>query len=466
MRLHFLGAAQNVTGSRHLLDTGEKRILVDCGLYQERQFTDRNYDKFPIPLKTLDAVILTHAHLDHCGLLPKLVKDGFKGKIYCTDATAEIAKIILLDSAKLQTEDAEYKKKRHQKQNKKPKFSYAPLYTVEDSQDCFKHFQTVDYGQTFTLGDNVEVALHDAGHVLGSSIVEIKVTKGIERRTILFSGDIGRPGRPIVRDPEALEHADYVLIESTYGNRDHSETAEISGEIERIINDVYRKKGNLIIPSFALERSQEVLYYISQLQQQNKIPKMPVFFDSPMASKITTVFKHHAELFDRDTTDRIANHDSPFNLAGLRTTRKTEESKAIKDMTGPVIIIAGSGMCTGGRIKHHLVNNISDRKNTVMFVGYQAIGTLGRLLVDGKNPIRILGQMRKVKADIVRVRGFSAHADRNELLNWLQELKVSPRKIFVIHGEETSAKSFGQFLTKKAGYNVTVPKYNDIIELD
>lgn len=466
LKLKFLGAAQNVTGSRHLLETNGVSVLVDCGFYQERQFRKRNWDPFPVPPASINAVLLTHAHLDHCGFLPKLVKEGFKGKIYCTTATADIAQIILLDSAKIQEEDAKHKRKRHKKERRKGKHPEIPLYTTEDAEACLSLFSPVEYRKSVDIGDGVETTFYDAGHVLGSAIIRVKVRQEGQERIILFSGDIGRPDRPIVCDPTVFDAADYVLIESTYGDRTHQDQKDIKTLIGEIINSTKKAGGNIIVPSFALERSQEILYYINQLLLEGAIPKLRIFLDSPMASRITKVFQNHPELFDKKMTEFINNHESPFKFAGLEMVGTADESKAIKGMRQTVMVIAGSGMCTGGRIKHHLVNNISGPENTIMFVGYQAIGTLGRAIVDGAREVRILGQMYPVKAKVVRVHGFSAHADKDELLKWLEELETPPRRLFVVHGESESAKAFGDYVKEQTGWDVSVPNYLDEVTLD
>ncbi|MHC4365917.1 MAG: MBL fold metallo-hydrolase RNA specificity domain-containing protein [Planctomycetota bacterium] len=466
IKLRFLGAVRNVTGSRHLLEANGVRVLVDCGLYQERQFRERNWEAFPIEPASINAVLLTHAHLDHCGLLPKLVREGFAGRIYCTAATAEIAKIILLDSAKIQEEDAEYKRRRHERQGRKGPYPEVPLYTIEDAEACFPLFEPYPYREVIGLGDGVEATLYDAGHVLGSSIIRAKVRKDGEERIILFSGDIGRPDRPIVCDPTVFDKADYVLVESTYGNRVHEETKDVKEMIGDVINSTIKARGNIIVPSFALERSQEVLYYINELLLEEKIPQLKIFLDSPMASRITEVFKHHPELFDEEMRQFVKNHESPFNLPGLEMAGTANESKAINGVRGTVMVIAGSGMCTGGRVKYHLVNNIARRDCTIMFVGYQAIGTLGRQIVDGKKEVRILGQMYPVKARIVRVHGFSAHADREELLGWLTELEAAPRAVFVVHGESESSLEFGDYVRERTGWDVSVPEYEEEVVLN
>ena len=466
IRLRFLGAAQNVTGSRHLLEVDGIRLLVDCGLYQERQFLARNWEPFAVPPESINAVFLTHAHLDHCGLLPKLVREGFSGKIYCTQATAEIARIILLDSAKIQEEDAEHKRQRHQKEGKTGPYPEVPLYTTKDAEACFPHFEPVKYRQQINIADGVAVTIYDAGHVLGSSMIRVDVNRNGDKRTVLFTGDLGRPGRPILPDPSIPEKADYLVIESTYGDRVHCDTCDVKKQMADVINATKDRGGNIVVPSFALERSQEILFYIKELLSENAIPHLIIFLDSPMAAKITEIFRHHQELFDEETQKILREHDSPFDLPGLKVTPSSEESKAINHISGTVMIIAGAGMCTGGRIKHHLVNNISRKESTIMFVGYQAIGTLGRLIVDGAKDVRILGQKYKVKAKVVQINGFSAHADKNEMLNWLKKLKSPPKQIFLVHGEPESAKAFGAFLKAQTGWQVSIPAYEDQVVLD
>jgi len=466
IKLGFYGAARNVTGSRYYLEANGNRFLVDCGLYQERFLKDRNWDPFPVPPDTLDAVLLTHAHIDHCGLLPKLVREGFRGRIYCTGATADITKIMLTDSARLQEEDAAFKRKRHEKEGRKGPHPEVPLYTVKDAEACFPLFSPVPYGKTLRLGDGVMVVFHDAGHVLGSSMLMLNVSQNGEVRNILFSGDVGRRNRPILKDPTLFEQADYVLVESTYGDRLHDDGDKIADELAEVINSTVAAGGNIVVPSFALERAQENLYYMNELLTANRIPSILVFFDSPMAVSITEVFERHLYLFDKEAKDLIQEGKSPFDFPGLTRVTTTEASKAINNITGSVMIIAGAGMCNGGRIKHHLVSNISRPESTIMFVGYQAVGTLGRQIVDGAKKVRILGRMYKVKARIAQLSGFSAHADRDELLSWLSAIKNQPRGVFVVHGEEEVALSFAGSIKDKLGWNVSVPQYKDEVILD
>jgi len=466
IKLGFLGAAQNVTGSRYLIEANNIRFLVDCGLYQEREYRYRNWDPFPVPPDTLDAVLLTHAHLDHCGLLPKLVREGFRGRIVCTDATADIAQIMLMDSAKIQEEDAEFKRKRHQREGRKGPYREIPLYTSTDAKACCSLLSPVRYGEAVPIGSGVSATFHDAGHVLGSSMILVRVSQNGEERGILFSGDVGRWNKPILRDPTLFGEADYVLVESTYGNRLHEDSETVSNQLAEVINSTVRDRGNIVVPSFALERSQEILYYLNKLLMQRRIAHHMVFLDSPMAVSITGVFEKHPEVYDSEMLELIRQGSSPFDFPGLMMVRTKDQSKAINNITGCAMIIAGSGMCTGGRIKYHLVTNISRPECTILFVGYQAVGTLGRLIVDGAHKVRILGEEYPVRARVVQVNGFSAHADRDELFLWLSSLKRPPKHVFVVHGEPEAALQFADFLRKRTGWNTSVPEYGKESTLD
>ena len=465
-KLHFLGAAQNVTGSRYLIEANNVRFLVDCGLYQERKYLYRNWDPFPIPPNTLDAVLLTHAHLDHCGLLPKLVREGFRGRIVSTAATADITQIMLMDSAKIQEEDAEHKIKRHERERRKGPYPEVPLYTPADAKACCSLFSPVRYGEPVLIGNSVSATFHDAGHVLGSSMILVDIGQNGEKRSVLFSGDVGRWNKPILRDPTLFNEADYVLIESTYGDRLHEDSESVTNQLAEIINSTVKARGNIVVPSFALERSQEVLYYMNKLLMERRIPHLMVFLDSPMAVGITDIFKKHPELYDSDMLELIRKGSSPFDFPGLTMVRETDQSKAINNITGSTMIIAGSGMCTGGRVKHHLVTNISRPECTILFVGYQAIGTLGRLIVDGARKVRILGKEYPIRAKMAQINGFSAHADRDELFQWLSSLKRPPKQIFVVHGEAETALQFADFLTERTGWNISAPEYGNESILD
>ena len=466
IRLGFMGAAQNVTGSRYLVEANNTRLLVDCGLYQERELRARNWDPFPIPPEAINAVLLTHAHLDHCGWLPKLVHEGFRGSIYCTAATAEIAQIMLMDSAHIQQEDAELKRRRHMREGRKGPHPETPLYTTDHARACFPLLSPIPYKEPVHMGDDVTATFYEAGHILGSSMIMVTVRRNGESRTLLFSGDVGRWDKPILRDPTVFTEADYVIVESTYGDRLHEGPETISSELAEVIHSTAKAGGNVVIPSFALERSQEVLYYLNELLIEGHVQDLVVFVDSPMAVSVTEVFEHHPELFDEEMTGLIRERKSPFDFPGLTMVTTVEESKAINRITNTVMIIAGSGMCTGGRIKHHLTRNISRPESTILFVGYQAVGTLGRQIVDGAGEVRILGQKHRVRARVAEINGFSAHADRDELFRWLSGLQRPPRHVFVTHGEPGPARQFAGFLGERTGWEISVPSYREEVILE
>lgn len=459
MKVKFLGAAKNVTGSKFLLDILNKRILIDCGIYQEREFKNRNWEKFPVEPGSIDAILLTHAHLDHCGYLPRLVKHGFRGTIHCTEPTAEITRITLLDSGKIQEEDAEKKKRRHEKEGRKGPYPTIPLYTVEDSQNVFPLITGHPYSKDFEVTSGITASFHDAGHILGASMIKLQVSAGSASRKIVFSGDMGRWNKPILCDPTLFNEADVVFVESTYGNKVHETEDDAGRQLAEVINRTAEAGGNIVIPTFAIERTQEILYFLSRFLKEDVIPHLFVFVDSPMAINVTEVFTKYPDYLDLNTRKLIDSGNSPFDFPMLRLTRTTDESKSINHIRGSAIIMAGSGMCTGGRIKHHLVANIDRPESTIAFVGYQALGTLGREILERPETVRILGKEYPVRAHIENVNGFSAHADRNDLFRWISGFGNSPQKIFVVHGEEEATSDFSSFLKANTESTIITPDY-------
>ncbi|HJX35722.1 MAG TPA: MBL fold metallo-hydrolase, partial [Dehalococcoidales bacterium] len=459
IKITFLGAAQNVTGSRYLIEANGFKFLVDCGLFQEHDLKVRDWAPFPVNPHSIDAVLLTHAHLDHCGYLPKLVKEGFNKKIYCTSATEDITSVMLMDAAHLQTQDAENKKKRHLRDGRRGPHPELPLYTVTDAQAAISHLTPVSYKQTVQLAKGISFTFYDAGHVLGAAMIEVKIEQNGEQRTLLFSGDIGRQNKPIINNPTVFDIADYVWTESTYGDRELDSPLAMYPDLIDIINSTVAAGGNIVIPSFALERSQDLLYYLSLALTANKIKPIQVLLDSPMAVDITNIFCKHMDLFDDDMKALLKAGKSPFSFAGLKCMTSVEDSKSINNIKEPSIIISGAGMCNGGRIKYHLIQNITRPESTILFVGYQAVETLGRHITDGAAEVRILGQNYPVKAKIVKLNGFSSHADKDELLGWISGLKRPPRQVFVVHGEESAALTYAETIRQSKGWKVTAPKY-------
>ncbi|MBD3273458.1 MBL fold metallo-hydrolase [Candidatus Dependentiae bacterium] len=452
MKITFLGAAENVTGSKYLLEQENTKILVDCGLFQgTKEIRRRNWDKFPIKPESIDAVILTHAHIDHSGYIPAFVKNGFKGKIYCSKATLELCSILLPDSGSLQEEDAKAANK-YGYSSHRPAL---PLYTLKDAEKSLKSFEVVDFEKSFSIGSFPSITLIPSHHILGSSFVVISDGN----KKITFSGDLSRPNQLIMKDPTHLKKTDFLVLESTYGDRLHKKEDPVK-EMGKIINRTVKKGGKIIIPAFAVGRTQTVLYCLYELKKNNAIPDIPIFLDSPMAIDVTDLlckFKDEHKL-----SDELCHHICRI----AKYTRSVEESKKIDAHEGSSIIIAGSGMVTGGRVLHHLKHFISDSKNTILFVGYQAEETRGRDLVNGEKRIMIHGKNFKVNAEIKKLDYFSAHADYNEILQWLSYFENKIEKVFVTHGEHESALSLKSKIEERFDWNTVVPKYLESFDLD
>ncbi len=474
MKLKFCGATRTVTGSCYFVNTGEFKFLVDCGAFQGKDEIEKlNYEPFPFDPSQLDVVFLTHAHYDHCGRLPILVKQGFKGKIVSTQPTRDLAEIILLDSARLQKE--EYKRWSAKSTNKGERGGlseegslYAerkPLFTEEDVQVALELFEIYPYGTSVDFKKGVEFRMRDAGHILGSATLEFWIkTKEGRNRKIVFSGDLGQPGARIVRDPDLIREADYVICEATYGNRLHKNRDETLLEFLSILKQAKEEQGNVLIPSFAIERTQEVLYEINLFVENNILEDIEVFLDSPMASKATEVFKKYPTFYDEDARRLIEKGDDPFYFPGLVAVDSAEESKRLISKKG-VVIIAGSGMCTGGRIVHHIKNHIEKSNTHMVFVGYQVEGTLGRRIVNKEKEIRVMGQKLQVNAQIHTLGGFSAHGDQRDLRYWLRSFGHSPKRIFIVHADEEIAIGFASNIKSELNIDVDVPKLNEEIEL-
>lgn len=445
MKIEFYGAIREVTGSKFIIEARENRILVECGLFQgRRKKTEEKNRNIPFDVNEIDFMILSHAHIDHSGNIPGLVKKGFSSDIYATSATVDLLKHMLLDSAHIQERDAEYFNNKIRKKDEEP---VKPLYTVEDAEKSLNLFTPLFYH----VYENRGVSFHflDAGHILGSAELVVNA----EKKNILFTGDLGRSNLPIIRDPEIPDDIDILIMESTYGNRMHREISDVEEDLVRIINDTVDKKGKIIVPSFAVERAQEVIYIVNSLIIEGKIPEIPIYVDSPLTVNVTGVFMKHPEYFDHEAYELLKENDV-FHHGKINYIRGVEESKELNQKDGPMLIISASGMCEHGRILHHLKNNIEDERNVILIVGFQAENTLGRKLVEGKKEVNIFGEPYERKAPVVVMNEFSAHADRRDLINFAK--KVDPERIFLVHGEEDQIDPLGETL-KGLGYSVDIP---------
>jgi len=450
MNIQFLGASKTVTGSCFYIDTGKFKFLVDCGAFQGPYEQEKlNYEPFPFNPADLDFVFLTHAHYDHCGRIPVLAKQGFKGRIIATQPTRDLAKVVLLDSAHLQKEEFERWESRPKDEGSAEEEQFRkPLFTEQDVEEVFQYFEVHPYGNSITLNEDIEIRMRDAGHILGSALFELWIKNEAGRvRKLVFSGDLGQPGARIVKDPDLVREADYVICESTYGNRLHKDRNETVLELLTAIKSAQSVGGNVLIPSFAIERTQEILYEMNLFVENKLVENLPVYLDSPMASKATAIFRQYPNFYDEDAKRLLEKGDDPFNFSGFQTTESVDDSKRLAGKKG-VVIIAGSGMCTGGRILHHLKNNIEDPTTHVVIVGYQVEGTLGRKIVDGDKTLRIMGKDYENNAKLYTLGGFSGHGDQRDLRYWLRSFGHTPRKIFLVHGDEEIIAEFAKNLSE------------------
>ena len=463
MEIAFHGADRGVTGSCHLLSCAGRKILIDCGMYQGgREIEDENSEPFGFDPQQIDYVLLTHAHLDHCGRLPLLAKRGFRGEIITTAATRELARLVMVDAAHLQDEEAEHRGHRSARHGKHLHVA-APLFSIVDAFSALDFFGRVAaYGQPVQIAPGIRATFLDAGHILGSASIFLELEEGGRQRSVLFSGDLGNSGRPLLHDPAAPPRADVVVMETTYGDRLHKPFQPSVEEFYQAITDTFSRGGNVVIPTFALERAQELLFFLREGVEKNRLPHaVQVFLDSPMAISATEIFKRHPECYDAETGALFSSGRDPFHLPGLHFTRETAASIAINHIGGGAVIMAGSGMCTGGRIRHHLRQNIGREECSVVFVGYAATGTLARNVIDGAKEVRIYGEKLPVRAKIHTINGFSAHADQAELLAWHGQTG-NPGRTFLVHGEEQVMR---QFASRLRGTEVVMPALNEVFTI-
>ncbi len=505
IEIQFLGAAGCVTGSQFLVSASERRVLVDCGMFQgSPEETERNRMPFAFDPDSLDAVLLTHAHLDHCGRLPALTRSGYRGPIHATRATVDLTEIVLRDSAKLQveftarwnrhharkadaaaaaveteavaaegeTDDPSLPKRLRQAPAEGRTETREPLYDEHDVDRAMEQARGCDYGDEVDLGGGLSAIFHDAGHILGSAIIELRVGDGEARRTIVFSGDLGRDDTPILRDPTPLAHADYIVVESTYGNREHAPHDEAIDELAAAISEVAADEGVLLMPAFAIGRTQEVIWVLDDLVREGRIPRIPLYLDSPMASRATQVYYDHPETYDDETAALLRAGDSPLRYPAQQFTDSVEESKAIRYANRPIMVVAASGMLTGGRIMHHLKDFLPDPKSTLLFIGYQGEGTLGRHIQDGVRTAKIDGQEIEVRCRVRSISGFSAHADQHELEAWLGHFGraagdgARPKTVFIVHGDPDAAEAFAGRIRTDLKLEAHVPAHRETVSLD
>ena len=462
LSIQFLGGLENVTGSMHLVEAGKTRILLDCGLYQGRR--DESYEinrHFPFDIETLSGMILSHAHIDHSGNIPNLVRSGFRQPIYTTEATKDLCAHMLLDSGHIQEEDIRFVNKIHGRKGLAPR---DPLYTRRDAENSLKYFFERSYEKPFPISTGVTCTFYDAGHVLGSAITVLEVKGNAKPIRIAYAVDLGRVSLPILRDPVVPQRLDYLIIESTYGGRLHDDIQQAKMQLKTIVESTFQRRGKLIIPTFALERTQEVVYYLNELSREGSLPVVPIYVDSPLASNLTEVFRKHPECWDDKTQQMLARGEDPFGSAAITYVRDVEDSKKLNERPGPMVILSASGMCESGRILHHLKNAIEDPRNMILIVGFMAKDTLGRKLVEGEKTVNIFGEPYALRATVSKINAFSGHADQRELLDFIARCGAL-KQIFIVHGEKTQAEALQQVLRERQPAQSTIPNRNQKIAL-
>ena len=463
MRITAHGAARNVTGSKHVLEVGGSRVLLDCGLYQGRRAeSERRNRNLPFDPASIDAVLLSHAHVDHSGSLPTLVRNGFRGRIHATPATADLAGILLRDTAYIQRHDLEYLNKRRRRKGLP---ALEPVYTDDDVDETIARFDGVDYGKTINVAPAVAATFRDAGHILGSSIVEVDATERGRTKRVVFTGDLGRPEMPILRDPYQSRRADVLITESTYGARLHSRTTDVESKLERLVNDVARRRGKIVIPSFAVGRTQRVLYVLHTLVRDGRVPEIPVYVDSPLAVSATEIFRRHPECFDAEMNQLLRERDDPLGEGRATFVTDVRDSKKLNRRPGPMIIISASGMCEAGRVLHHLKNTITSTRNAVLIVGYQAEHTLGRRIAERRRRVRIFGDEYRLRARVEVIDELSSHADSDGLVDFAEGLSRYPERTIIVHGSEEQSLGLARRLTENGFENVSVPVDGETFEL-
>jgi metallo-beta-lactamase family protein len=463
MRITFYGATRNTTGSMHVIEVNGSRVLLDCGLCQghRKEAFERNRN-LPFDPADIDACVLSHAHIDHSGNLPTLVKRGYKGPIFATPATQDLCEIMLMDSAHLQVKDVEYVNKKRRKRGKNP---FEPLYVKEDAQQALEHFEALPYEDPHEVVPGLTVNFHDAGHILGAALTEMELEEHNRKVRMLYTGDLGRKEQPILRDPVVVREVDALITESTYGDRLHPREEDFKQTLKELCDRTLQQSSRLVVPAFSVGRTQQLLYFLHELWEEGRLGDIPVYVDSPLSTKATRVYQDHPECYDREMMQHIMNENNPFTMQHVTYTTETEESKQLNHRKGPIIIISASGMCEGGRILHHLKHSVEDERNTVLIVGYQAEHTLGRRLVNKESPVKIYGDEYTLRARVVSIQALSAHADRDEMLEYFQEMGPEVERAFVVHGEPDQQTPFADALRGLGADEVAIPERGNSFDL-